>query len=237
MHCRFLEISTASENVLESLEYYRALGFVELQSGDIWDHPYAVVSDGRVCIGLHAREFTSPALSFVLPGLAEVLGSTQPTHLDPTYSRLGDEQFHEAGFAAPGGQALMMLEARTFSPPGLPDTGSSVLGYFEGYALPCSDIEAGISCWESIGFVAIEDRREPRRQATLTSDNLNLLLVGDQSLREPALLFSSADLEERVALLQQRSFEIERIAPAGDAPAAGARLRGPEGLVLQIVPE
>lgn len=237
MRCRFLEISAASENVLASLQYYRALGFVELRSGDVLGHPYAVVSDGRVNVGLHARELPSPALSFVLPGLADALDLSPSAHLEAAYLRTGDEQFHEAGFEDPGGQAVIMLEARTFSPPDVPDTGTSLLGYFEGYSLPCINIDASVACWEDLGFVAIEEREQPHRQVTLTSENLNLLLHQDARLREPALLFSGDKLEARIALLRQRSFELERDLQTGNGPTAGALLRSPEGLLLRLIPE
>ncbi len=233
MRCRFLEISTASKNVLASLQYYRSLGFVELISTDAWEHPYAVVSDGRINIGLHDRELSSPALSFVLPGLADALGSSMSRHLHATYLRTGDEQFHEAGFEDPAGQALIMLEARTFSPPDIPDTGTSLLGYFEGYALLAGDMDASLACWEALGFVRIEETERPHRQVTLTSDNLNLLLHQDRRQREPALLFSASDPEERVRLLQQRNFELE----CDVVDHTGALLRDPDGLLMRLIRE
>ena len=57
---RFLEFSVRAEDILESLAFYKALGFTELAIGDVWKHKYAVVSDGDICIGLHDREFGSP---------------------------------------------------------------------------------------------------------------------------------------------------------------------------------
>ena len=68
-----------------SYEFYEGLGFKSVEVGEIWSHPYAVMSDGRVHLGLHAYRFDSPALTFVRPDLATYcrglkrLGSTPPT--------------------------------------------------------------------------------------------------------------------------------------------------------------
>ncbi len=61
----FLEISVPTSDILESLGFYKALGFSELKVGDIWPHKYAVVSDGHLCICLHDRDVDGPTLSFV----------------------------------------------------------------------------------------------------------------------------------------------------------------------------
>ena len=52
---RFLEFSVRAPDILDSLAFYRVLGFRELDSADIWRHKYTVVSDGAINIGLHDR--------------------------------------------------------------------------------------------------------------------------------------------------------------------------------------
>lgn len=230
---RFLEISVACEDILQSLAHYRALGFVELLTGEAWNHPYAVVSDGRVCIGLHGKELASPSLSFVLPGLAKALNGGFIPLLKSDYAQLGEEQFHHAGFKDPSGQPFELLEARTFSPPNIPDTGSSLLGYFDGFALPCAHFDASVACWESLGFVALEEQTSPFPQLTLTSDNLNLILHQDEQLREPALMYRDDGLQKRVEKLIHKNFDFEREPIAGSATAS-AWLRGPEGLLAVL---
>ena len=60
---RFLEVSVHAPEILESLAFYEQLGFTQATVGETWSHPYAVVTDGRLFIGLHAYEFASPALT------------------------------------------------------------------------------------------------------------------------------------------------------------------------------
>ena len=68
----FLEISVQTPDILESLGFYKALGFSELEVGDIWPHKYAVVSDGHLCVGLHNRNVDGPTLTFVHRDLARI---------------------------------------------------------------------------------------------------------------------------------------------------------------------
>ena len=67
---RFLEISIYTPAIQESLEFYESLGFQQASVSETWPYPYAVVSDGRLFIGLHGGFIRSPALTFVLPELA-----------------------------------------------------------------------------------------------------------------------------------------------------------------------
>src|SRR5882672_880732 len=95
---RFLEISVHAPSVLESLEFYQKLGFSQAEVGDTWRHAYAVVTDGRLFIGLHEREFVSPALTFVKPDLWRYLEQLEILGVELEFSRLGGEVFNEAGF-------------------------------------------------------------------------------------------------------------------------------------------
>ena len=68
---RFLEFSVRTPDIIESLSYYKLIGFTELEIGDVWSHKYAVVSDGELNIGLHDRDFDAPAVTFVQQDLAK----------------------------------------------------------------------------------------------------------------------------------------------------------------------
>ena len=71
---RFLEFSIATPDIRASLEFYGKLGFSQAQVGEAWAHPYAVVTDGRVCLGLHEELIPAPSLTFVKPNLLKYLG-------------------------------------------------------------------------------------------------------------------------------------------------------------------
>src|SRR5580692_12167015 len=70
---RFLEFSLATPDIQASLDFYLSLGFTSADVGDAWPHPYAVVTDGRICLGLHQQAMPAPSLTFVKPGLLKYL--------------------------------------------------------------------------------------------------------------------------------------------------------------------
>ena len=69
MFDRFLEISVYAPEIRDSLAFYESLGFVQAPVGEAFNHPYAVVTDGRLFLGLHGQAIDSPALTFVMPQL------------------------------------------------------------------------------------------------------------------------------------------------------------------------
>jgi hypothetical protein len=231
---RFLELSLPAPRILESWQYYQALGFVSAVVGEIWPHRYAVVTDGRIALGLHDAELAGPTLSYVLPELARELTALESGGVEFESRTLGNYDFNEARFTAPGGQHARLLEARTFSPPEHPP--SSVLGWFEEYALPVDDLGRARDFWEGLGFVTVAEQEEPWPHLSLTSDTLNLGLYPRRELATPTLVFSCdelAPLRERLAAL---GIESRGRLPRSLDPATHLVLEGPEGLTLLVTP-
>ena len=98
---RFLEISISTPVIRESLAFYESLGFVQAATGETWTHPYAVVTDGHLFIGLHGREMPSPALTFVLPELQLGVSRLKERGLEFEDERFGADVFHQAQLRAP----------------------------------------------------------------------------------------------------------------------------------------
>ena len=63
---RYLEFSLRTPDIIESLGFYKLLGFTELEIGDVWPHKYAVVTDGVLCIGLHDAHFDEPSVTLIV---------------------------------------------------------------------------------------------------------------------------------------------------------------------------
>ncbi len=159
---RFLEISIATTDVAASLAFYESLGFVQADVGEAWAYPYAVVTDGRVCLGLHQHEQPGgTTLTWVLPNLASELDRLEALGITLEHTRIDDTSLNSTGFVDPSGQAVTLLEARTFSPPALAESQPDALGYFEEFAIPTSDLRASAAFWEPLGFVAFEPVVEP----------------------------------------------------------------------------
>lgn len=232
---RFLEISIHTPAIQESLAFYESLGFVQAQVGETWAHPYAVVTDGRLFLGLHGAPIRSPMLTFVLPQLAAGIEALQALGIVFDQRALGEDVFNQASFSDPAGQAARLLEARTFSPPQLDTVAvTTACGYFSEFGIPVRDVDAGCAFWELLGFVALEEESQSFPRTALTSDFLNLALYRTRALRQPVLRFEDAGMRERLARLRERGFVLSDEMPDGLDEASNAILAAPEGTRLLL---
>lgn len=232
---RFLEVSIHAPDVLESLAFYERLGFTQATVGDAWSHPYAVVTDGRLSVGLHRYEFPSPSLTFVQPELMANLERIEALGVEFAFRRVGADVFNEAGFTDPNSQMITLLEARTYSPPGRQSHETSRLGWFEEFALPARELEGSARWWERLGFVAAETADEPWARVGLTSDSLDVGLVEAGHLSTPALVFKEPDMPERIRALAESGIEFARGLPRALDPRENALLVAPEGTALLLM--
>lgn len=241
MFARFLEISLYTPRIEESLAFYEALGLRQLPTLDTWDHPYAVLSDGRLFLGLHGAPLDAhhaagmPALNFVMPQLADAIAGLQASGLTFDELRLGAESFHHASFGDPGGQRVHLLEARTFSAPLEQAPALSDCGYFSEYALPSTDPQAQGRFWEARGFLPWPEQTQPFARTQFSSDHLNLALYRSRALRRPCLTFEAADMPQRLAALRGRDLPLGQQMPDSLDETGNATLQAPEGTTLLLL--
>jgi len=227
---KFHEVSVHSDDLVSSLIFYEQLGFAQLETGDVWEHSYAVVSDGLVVIGLHQHDFDSPALTFVRPDLKTYLYALKRAQIKLAFQKLADNEFHELGFADPSGIIITLLEARTHGPQ-FDERRPSLCGRFLEVSLGVDDVEAAAKFWERIGFAVVGSSNEPYPAKRLSRDGLS---VGLHQTRCPrALSFVGNDLEARIEFLKTKGFMPKRGTPMGH----GARLIAPEGAQLFLFEE
>lgn len=232
---RFLEVSLHTPDIQESLRFYERLGFIQTPVGEAWTHPYAVVTDGRLFIGLHGRECPPLALTYVHPDLAHAVARLQTTGLEFNELRLDNESFHQATFADPHGLRVNVLEARTFSPPAIESDQQTTCGYFAELGLPVRDYQLGRAFWEALGFVGLEPETEPLARLSLTSDRFNIGLYRTRALRQPVLTFEAADVPERLARLREQKFQVIDAMPDSLDAAHNGVLVAPEGTHLLLL--
>ena len=230
---RFLEISIHTPDIRASLEFYESLGFVQAPVGETWPYPYAVVTDGRLFVGLHGAVIRSPALTFVLPDLAHSIERLREIGIDFDQERIGNDVFNQATFTDPAGVCVNLLEARTFSPP--TEGSVTTCGYFVEFAMPVREMDAGRKFWEPLGFVAMEEELLPFARTQLTSDHLNLGLYRTRAFRQPMLAFEDADTRERLTRLRERGFTLLDEMPDSLDDSTNAILEAPEGTRLLLM--
>lgn len=232
---RFHEVSIATDDIRASVEFYERLGFTHAETGDTWSHPYGVLTDGRIHIGLHQRRAISPALTFVHPGVAEHASRIEALGIELAVRRTADDVFHEIGFFDPGGQMITLLEARTYSPGARDSQEETLCGYFVELSIPAADFARSQEFWERLGFVATEEPEGPWPRLALTSDTLDIAFHRPGTADRLLFVFRRPDMRERVARLRELGVTLSSTLPRGLDPAANALLEAPEGTALLLL--
>ena len=186
---RFLEISVHAPAILDSIEFWEKLGFRQVLTNDVWTHPYAVLSDGRVVLGLHAYRFDSPALTFVRPELAAHLPALRAAGVEFEFAKTADDEFHEAGFLSPDGQMITLLETRTHAPPVFDESDFSQAGTFDAFELPVRRVDRSLPFWAKLGLAVLDYQEDEPPSATLATGPLTLRLSEDPKLKAPRLVY------------------------------------------------
>jgi catechol 2,3-dioxygenase-like lactoylglutathione lyase family enzyme len=231
----FHEISLETADIRASVEFYERLGFSQATTGDTWSHPYGVLTDGRLFLGLHQRRSPSPALTFVHPEVAGLAPELEARGIPLTLCHTGTDLFNQIGFRDPFGQAVSVLEARTFSPVARRSSQTSLCGYFDEISMPASNLQAARDFWERLGFVATDESDVPYLHLPLTSDHLNIAFHRPRTLDEPMLVFSDSDMPARLARLRELDISFSDHLPRGLDNSENALLESPEGTLLLLL--
>lgn len=232
---RFHEISIHTADIRASVEFYERLGFTQASTNDTWTHPYGVLTDGRIVIGLHQRRFASPAATFVHEGVAAYANQLEALGVMLETRRTSEDTFNEIGFRDPDGQSILVLEARTYSPVTRSADETSLCGYFIEYSMPSQNFEASREFWEPLGFVATEEPDAPYAHLPLTSDHLDIAFHRPRTLDRPMLVFRDANMRERLARIRALGVRETGELPRGLPPAANALIEAPEGTPLLLL--
>ncbi len=201
----FLEFTVVAPDILASLNFYKQLGFREVEGGDVWPHKYAVVSDGEICIGLHEREFQSPALTFVHQEVAKEARSMTDLGYDFAYLQVDDDSFNELGFLDNDGHLITLIEARTFSKPD-EDANNSILGRWFETTLPVRDTLRAGRFWAPLAPKLLRMREEPTTHMRFDAAGMPLGLSESIALDGPSLCFRCDNREQIWIALAKHGF-------------------------------
>lgn len=148
---RFLELALVTEDTSAAWLQLQDLGFAPATAGDVWNHPYGVMTCEGLAIGLHGAGDEALSLLFVKQDVAALERALTMFRYEIESARLGSDVFNELVVREPGGVALRVIEARTFSPPAeVPER--TALGVFRAISLPCGDMEEARGFWELLGM-------------------------------------------------------------------------------------
>lgn len=230
---RFLEISVHTPDILESFGFYKALGFTELETSDVWPHKYAVVSDGVLSIGLHDYPLDSPMITFVQQDLAKRARQMTDHGFDFKFLRLDEDVFNELGLTDSDGHMLRMVEARTFSGGDEFDNDSTCGTWFE-MSLPVRDAVRSARFWASVAPVLLRMREEPTTHMRFDADGIAVGLSESIALEEPSLCFKCPDRDALKALVKKHGLTHKNFPGFEGAFLA---IQAPEGTTLYAFDE
>jgi predicted lactoylglutathione lyase len=232
---RFHELSLATDHIRDSVQFYERLGFSQAPTTDTYSHPYGVLTDGRLYLGLHQRHAHSPTLTFVRPGIAASLDEFTARGIELTLRNVSEDEFNEIGFEGPHGEAVRVIEARTYSPAERTPGETSLCGDFAELSLPVTDFAAAQAFFEPLGFVATDELETPYVHLPLTSDHLDLAFHRPRTFDEPLIVFRAPDMTQRIERLRALGVEVDNALPRGLARGANALLVSPEGTNLLLL--
>ena len=229
---QFLEYSVAARPLAASYEFFESLGFASIPVSDTLPHPYLVSFDGSVAVGLHDRAQAGPRLTFVRPGLREYVRPLRRLGIEVTDAHLRDNEFNSIGFADPGGQDAVLIEARTF-PPGNRDLHKvAICGEFFEVTVPAADLDASSRFWRALGLAPVASGEAPHRWQRLAGRGLTLGL--HETHCAPGLSFRCRDLHARLEYLHAKGLTARSGTPIADRDQPSATLSGPAGTHLYL---
>jgi hypothetical protein len=194
-----------------------------------------VLTDGRLYLGLHQRRAATPTLTFVRPRIAACLDEFAARGIELTLCHTAEEVFNEIGFEGPAGEAVRVIEARTYSPATRAPGEVSLCGDFAEVSFPAADFAAAQAFWEPLGFVATGELDEPYAHLPLTSDHIDLAFHRPPTCGEPLLVFRAPDMAQRIERLGALGVTGAATLPRGVPRTANALLTSPEGTQLLLL--
>lgn len=231
---QFLEISVAAQPPADAFEFYAALGFRSIPVGEAPHKPAAAMHDGAITIGIYDADPQSALLTFVRPQLREYVRGLNRLGITLDSARLGEHDFHEARFTDPDGQAVRLIEARTFTPGDWDARNVPACGRFVEFSLSVESLERSQQFWEPLGFAEVARGDLPHPWARVSGRGVALGL--HQARLQPGLTFIAPNVTARAQYLRAKGCAVRMSAPLAAAQPA-ATLVAPGGTPLYLLEE
>ncbi len=220
-----LEISISVDEPAAALATFRSLGLREVPVADFAPGPRAVVTDGRLALGLYGaeRDVDGPTPTFVRPNLRAHVGAIEAAGIELLEADLADDTFHRAAFGDPNDLRAVLLEARTFAPVE-PETGLvPACGHFVELSVATRSLDESTSFWTSLGFSVVAEHDSPHPSRRLEGHGL-VLGFHETGRFRTALTFAAPQFDARVEYLRAKGFTPRLSSPLTVGAARSATL-------------
>jgi hypothetical protein len=188
-----------------------------------------VVACEGLAIGLHGAGDEALSLTFVKQDVAALERALTMFRVEVERARLGSDVFNELTLREPGGMAIRVIEARTFSPPAeLPVR--TAMGMFRAISLPCADLVEAREFWELLGM-ELQEVAAPWEGFSVSGTPLAYHSRAD--FREMALVFDGEGARDEGVWRQAGLGGGRAVAQAGGD--GHLLLRGVEGVAMVVL--
>ncbi len=223
---RFLGIAISIDEPAKAIGEFAGLGFRDVPVGDLEAAPRAVVSDGRLSIGLHEPGFDGPAPVFVRPELRRHIPKLEAAGIEPEHADLADDRFHRVKLRDPSGVEIELIEARTFAPFEPDPSSVAACGRFVELSIATRSLAASAAFWTALGFTVAAEAAAPYPRLKLEGFGLAIGLHETTGFGT-GLSFRSPALDARIEYLRAKGYSIRQSSPLADASAT---LNAPGGV-------
>ncbi len=205
----------------KSLQFYQLLGFAELMRSD-FPFPWIQVSDGAILIMLRKSDDPYIALTYYAKDIAASVQVVEDAGVVFTETPAAGDMVKRYVFQSPDGLTVSLVNIMDGfkAPPGptmlnMPQEDyfnpekyvNKTCGLYGEFAHPVKDLEASLSFWEKLGFIALSKTPGAQPWAIL-SDGLSV--VGLHQTTEfdyPVITYFAADMKAKIDQLIQNGLQ------------------------------
>jgi catechol 2,3-dioxygenase-like lactoylglutathione lyase family enzyme len=245
----YIEISLSVTHLTESVAFYQKLGLQQVD-GEETPYPWAVVSDGRLHLGLHQRSFPSPALSYLSSfprkwrtGAAFRLSLLQMLAISPdqveqigTKSMLRKQKGFPiaANFQAADGQYVLLAD-KPFKKPSADEYALPFRNFlvkdqtFGELSLRTEDVATSVAYWQQLGFKRLAGDNKPYPWAIVSDGRVRLGLHQAARFSQPALSYFAPDMPDRLEQFRQQGLKFISTRKDAHGRDIGALIHSPDG--------
>ncbi len=228
----YVQVSLSSDSLDTSLDYYRKLGFQEIEIHKSTPVPWALISDGFQIYMISQNNFPSPSLTYFGSNLDEDLPGLESTGLKP--QRTVDEagRLQSAVLVDPNGLGISLINMGSQGLPRPDISDSTITGIFREISIPTPNLTESLVFWKNLGFIVTSEAVEPYPVAILSDNKIHIGLHQTTLFTSPALTYHSSNIEKVREYLTTLDLPFEPFAENLN----GIRMRSPDGQLIFIFP-
>ena len=189
---------------------------------DTWQHPYGVMTDGRL---VRRAAPVQVSVAHASPTCSRASRSTshgiEKLGVEIAWKRVGDDAFNEFGFLDPSGQPVRVQEAPTHFASDRDRGETRCAATSRSSACPRRNSNPCARSGRRSASSRSSETDAPYVRMSMTSDHIDLAVHRARTLDQPMLVFAAADMGERIERLRSLDVAMSDDLPRGLDPRSG----------------